>query len=49
MIDNNGIHRVLKLLKCLLFYSSSMTFGLFYFISIVLKVYSFPSLVPSSH
>lgn len=26
---NSGIHRVLKLLKCLLFYSSCMTFGLF--------------------
>lgn len=37
--------------NCLLFYSSSMTFGffLFFFIFIVLKVYSFPSLVPSSH
>lgn len=28
---NKGIHRVLKLLKCLLFYNYSMPFGLFFF------------------
>lgn len=43
---NSGIHRVLKLLKCLLFYSSCMTFGLFSLFPLSWRCVLFPLLCP---